>query len=92
MSTNGQENQKGRGFFLALFVVLGVLVFFLLKPYWGVLALALVVVGMIYGPVIMILFITTLDIYARYFSEPKEEPAVAGGNASDLESLSDTTE
>ena len=31
--------------------------------------------GMIYGPVIMILFITTIDIYTEYFAEPREEPA-----------------
>jgi predicted PurR-regulated permease PerM len=31
--------------------------------------------GMIYGPVIMILFITTIDIYARYFSNKGEQPA-----------------
>lgn len=30
--------------------------------------------GMIYGPVIMILFITTIDIYAKYFSDQEEQP------------------
>ena len=33
--------------------------------------------GMIYGPVIMILFITTIEIYGRYFSESREGPAAA---------------
>jgi hypothetical protein len=32
---------------------------------------------MIYGPVIMILFITTIDIYARYFSNKGEQTAAA---------------
>lgn len=31
-------------------------------------------IGMIYGPVIMILFITTIDIYTEYFAAPREEP------------------
>jgi predicted PurR-regulated permease PerM len=48
--------------------------------------------GMIYGPVIMILFITTLDIYSRYFSEPKEDSAIVEENISNLESSSDTIE
>jgi len=33
--------------------------------------------GMIYGPVIMILFMTTIDIYAQYFSDKEEQPAAA---------------
>ena len=31
--------------------------------------------GMIYGPVIMILFLTSLDIYSQYFQDNKESPA-----------------
>jgi predicted PurR-regulated permease PerM len=31
--------------------------------------------GMIYGPVIMILFMTTIDIYAKYFSDKGDQPA-----------------
>jgi predicted PurR-regulated permease PerM len=31
--------------------------------------------GMIYGPVIMILFITTIEIYGRYFAESADEAA-----------------
>jgi predicted PurR-regulated permease PerM len=33
--------------------------------------------GMIYGPVIMILFMTTIDIYAQHFSDKEEQPAAA---------------
>lgn len=37
--------------------------------------------GMIYGPVIMILFMTTIDIYAKYFSDKGEQStAVLEGN------------
>lgn len=32
--------------------------------------------GMIYGPVIMVLFITTIEIYGEYFSDAKRENAV----------------
>jgi predicted PurR-regulated permease PerM len=32
--------------------------------------------GMIYGPVIMILFMTTIDIYAKYYSDEPSEPDV----------------
>lgn len=32
--------------------------------------------GMIYGPVIMILFITTIDIYSQYYSNTQVEPSV----------------
>jgi predicted PurR-regulated permease PerM len=32
--------------------------------------------GMIYGPVVMILFITTIDIYASYYSDEAVEPDV----------------
>jgi hypothetical protein len=31
---------------------------------------------MIYGPVVMILFITTIDIYASYYSDEASEPDV----------------
>lgn len=31
--------------------------------------------GMIYGPVIMILFMTTIDVYAQYFSDKEEQSA-----------------
>jgi predicted PurR-regulated permease PerM len=33
--------------------------------------------GMIYGPVIMILFMTTIDIYTQYYSSPPDEPDAA---------------
>jgi predicted PurR-regulated permease PerM len=30
--------------------------------------------GSIFGPVIMVLFVTTIEIFSEYYSEPKEEP------------------
>ncbi len=33
--------------------------------------------GMIYGPVIMVLFVTTIDVYADYYSDDPGEPDVA---------------
>lgn len=46
--------------------------------------------GMIYGPVIMILFITTIDIYAQYFASAPEEPAVAELESADADALPET--
>ncbi len=44
---SSQENRKGRYFFFGLFIVLGILVVWLLSPYLGVIALALVTVIML---------------------------------------------
>jgi predicted PurR-regulated permease PerM len=44
--------------------------------------------GMIYGPVVMILFMTTIDIYSQYFSGSSEEPAVVDVAELEPETLS----
>ncbi len=50
--------------------------------------------GMIYGPVIMILFITTINIFSEYYSKPAEEPAGTETGVVEPERLADgsTTE
>ena len=47
------------------------------------------ILGMIYGPVIMILFITTIDIFAEYFAEPKEDPVRTKLEVIEAEGLAD---
>jgi predicted PurR-regulated permease PerM len=44
--------------------------------------------GMIYGPVVMILFMTTIDIYSQYFSGSSEEPTVVDAEELEPETLS----
>lgn len=43
--------------------------------------------GMIYGPVFMILFITTIDIYAKYYSNKRESADSPALESSDPEAL-----
>ncbi len=41
--------------------------------------------GMIYGPVIMVLFVTTIDIYADYYSDRPSEPDVPALDSVDVD-------
>jgi predicted PurR-regulated permease PerM len=41
--------------------------------------------GMIYGPVIMVLFVTTIDIYADYYSDRPSEPDVDALDSVDVD-------
>ena len=49
------------------------------------------ILGMIYGPVIMIMFMTTIDIYSQYYASSRDEGSVTIEDGDVAETLPDAT-